>query len=319
MIRLNKKIMAWVADHAASYFFRNDNSEVFALLKKEKLLESSGRDWRFSKKLIDMVVKRPLSERTKLFWKRFFSSRIEDLLPEFAAQREKINTKIKLREEAARTVKQTTPRQRLTVLKQSKIHRATGIFPECKEGDATYSATYTLDWDGYSRSCKYPKKEWDIILTFDPTRKSPSQYEQDGIPNITCLSRKWVGNVLVEKNECLIRGRGYSADIKVLYVASVGGYNYHAETVKKAVKGALRKLKLAQQGAKEIKLTLNSLITRSMYQRLTGACQPGISGFCEKHGLLGVKGIRVRDLLPLIKGEFGEKKFLEHVYMEEQE
>lgn len=59
-----------------------------------------------------------------------------------------------------------------------------------------------------------------------------------------------------------------------------------------------------------VALAFNSFISRSMYATITGACNTGITQFCEKHNITK-RRIKVSELLEIMDGtEYGYQKFI---------
>lgn len=83
---------------------------------------------------------------------------------------------------------------------------------------------------------------------------------------------------------------------------------YHAETLKKAYKNIKNKL-IKRDEKSKTSLTLDTKITKTLYHELTGACFLGIDNFCRTY-LPDRKSIILKDLLPVLKGQFGYNKIL---------
>jgi hypothetical protein len=307
---------------------KNDNSEEFKYLRKNEYVKFCSHwvytkkaidfcsHWVYTKKAIDEIIKKWSVKRR---FKEFYLTENEYV---FLSDQNPAEMKAKRKERAERKKmpKQRTLAQRLVLNKIARVSAEVNrigfsddhVTISDRPGDAVFRADYTLDWNGYSRRCKYPKKVWCLYLDIDFSKKYPKYKENDGWINLTCLSRKEIGSVTVEKVECCQKGRGNSLKIRKVFLATTKIentlYSYHAETVKKAIKGLERKIKIATTPEKEKTYTHETEITRPEYARLTGACMFGIREFCKNHGLENVRKMKIKDILPMIEGEFGADK-----------
>jgi hypothetical protein len=133
---------------------------------------------------------------------------------------------------------------------------------------------------------------------------------------LTCQELKPFLSYKIYKVKTGSFGRSFASwNFEDCYVASNGETHYHARSIKQAVKGLDRKIlgiskKLDNANQK---INLDSKITRSKYQALTGACSEGIRQFLKENDLDNKKTITLRELLPILedKKAFGLNKLQE--------
>jgi len=165
---------------------------------------------------------------------------------------------------------------------------------------------YILDWNYYSKNCKFPKKIYNAMINIK-NKKIPSEYEYDGIINFSLISKKKINDKTIEKMIICKSARGYKIELQTCYIASLHDYHYHANSIDKAIKGLNKKIK---NNFKLKNLSLESEITRKDYHELTGACMLGINNFLKNNNLSHLKKIKISDLLPFIKKSYGYEKIL---------
>jgi hypothetical protein len=165
--------------------------------------------------------------------------------------------------------------------------------------DFSYFVGSELNWNGYAKSCRYPKKEYHVHITI-PNGHSIPKIEKtyfDGIPNWHCQKIRSIGNTAIYRVVILSEKKGFEKNFQWLFVAESKNFSYHAKTISKSIRGLKRKIK---HNEKLYNLSLDTSITKSDYAKLTGACPAGINQFCNKHGLTG-SSITIRELLPLLE------------------
>jgi hypothetical protein len=98
-------------------------------------------------------------------------------------------------------------------------------------------------------------------------------------------------------------------------VENAVGVGAHGKDMHDAVLSLRKKIKAIARKENQ-KITMDTSVTRTMYREITGACAEGVKDFCERYGLENKRSIKVRDLLPLLKGEYGEESFLNSITAE---
>jgi len=168
------------------------------------------------------------------------------------------------------------------------------------------------DYNYYSKSYGHPKKWTSSTIIFDVTKIKLSERELikiDNIINIEILSKKKFSNITFLHTRSAKLNKHKKFDIVNYYIVYDGSYAYHSEkSIKHAFAGYQRKIKTLV--IKETGLTLDTEITRTLYAKLTGACKAGIKEFCIKNGLENKKKMKLSELLPFIKNEYGYEKII---------
>jgi hypothetical protein len=109
--------------------------------------------------------------------------------------------------------------------------------------DAEHSEV--IEWGGYSKSYKYPKKTRDYRITVN---KNWLKMDND-LKNyctwftLYASSNKTIFGYTINRAIWLTKSRGYTFDVERGYIARHNGENFHALTLKKAIKGLENKLK----------------------------------------------------------------------------
>lgn len=113
-------------------------------------------------------------------------------------------------------------------------------------------------------------------------------------------------------------GRGCRVELKEVYYVHNGVYGAHGTTISEAI-SELKKKKAARLRASArskvvyIK-SLDSKISASMYQKITGACNEGTNAWLSRHGYKRSDRITVRELLSkLRKTDYGYSTFRDYL------
>lgn len=174
-----------------------------------------------------------------------------------------------------------------------------------------YKVEQELDWNGYSKKTKYPKKVYTHIY-YIPWSARPWDIEKghfDNMFNLRCAKKRSIGNITIYSVTYIKERKGYDKDLIPAVVASTGSYHYHAETEQEAVKGLRKKLKRNQR---RYDISLDSYLSKKKYHEITGACYQGIESWCESHGINPNARMKVREILPILEQEqpYGADKIL---------
>ena len=281
-------------------------------------IESSFKKWLLNKDGLIALKKRPYLERLKIYVNtKFKILDMKELFNENEIDQNELFDILKKqlrRRSQNETIENNTLKDRLYLKKMSHVFNTlnsilkhTEFFYNInfQENENNLKINTELDYDYYGRNCNFPKKLYTFNFKFKNFR-SPSKMQYDGIFNISVLNSKMIGNIKLEKMLIIKKGRGYELKLEEVYISSFNEMYYHAKNVKTAMKGIQKKIK---KDLKLKNLTLESEITRKDYRDITGACNFGINDFIERNNLK-VNKIKISDLLPLLKNEYGYKKLL---------
>ena len=201
---------------------------------------------------------------------------------------------------------------------ESKIHDITkhsvngGIVVKISENDKfCYRVEEYLDWDGYSKRTKYPKKiythKYYIPWSARPWDIAKAHF--DGLYNLRCTEKRNIGSITIYSVTYIKERKGYDKDLISAVVASNGTYHYHADSEKEAIAGLRKKLKRNQR---RYDISLDSYLSKKKYHEITGACYQGIEAWCGKHGINPNARMKVREILPILEQErpYGADKIL---------
>lgn len=110
----------------------------------------------------------------------------------------------------------------------------------------------------------------------------------------------------------ILSRRGYDLRAREAWMACDGELYAHGETRHAAMRAlAARRSALRRKAAP---LTLDSIITPAMYQRLTGACTEGTNEWLAEHGLTRSARGTVRELLEMLDdSDYGKRKLAQIV------
>ncbi|HNX81722.1 MAG TPA: hypothetical protein PKL77_06205 [Candidatus Omnitrophota bacterium] len=175
-----------------------------------------------------------------------------------------------------------------------------------QSADLRIDFTSEADYDMYAKSYHHPGIRYTLHLGI-PAHPIDLQMI-DGILTQIRHIHTLDGGMTVAS--CTIWShRGFNVTSKPGFVARRGENAYHAGTVKKAVAGLLRKEKLSAPRD----ITPGTVITKSLYHKITGACDAGIEAFQQEHDL--PEKMKAADLLPILraKNAYGISRFEEAV------
>lgn len=183
--------------------------------------------------------------------------------------------------------------------------------------DFSLSVDYDLDWDGYSKSCKYPKTNWYINITIP--RGGCRVMVLDGIPTIYTRKTRHLG-ITFYHGWAVTHGRGVEYKVCACVVAQDcnSGIAAHGENSADAARSLKKKIALAEKerikwqkkaeedrlknaerervyrnrliarahdnGFSEDGIHSDDIITPDIYRALTGACRMGTQIWLDSHG-----------------------------------
>lgn len=169
-----------------------------------------------------------------------------------------------------------------------------------------FAVKYTSELaDQYSSRCTFRKQVWYIDVTLPRSFMHNFRVVNwEGVPAIVTKSR---GNI--HKAILFHAKRGGKFVSEKAWIAGESGMYYHAATLHEAVTGLARKVK--RQARIDKPINADTLISRSMYRELTGACASGVRSFCNRHGLENVESIKASELVDLLPtGTFGRSDLI---------
>lgn len=287
------------------------DSKVWRSLKKKGLIEydRSSKEWILNSAGRDLFFKTVPENVRKEFYCSGFGWWAVD-----SSFRKEVS--LKRSERSKRKIHKTqTAKKRLIVKKRRYVKNLIGSFFNSYEHfDVNFNAKCSkisidsqLDWDGYSKSCKYPKTLYFISVDIAARTRQPIFEETDNIFNLAQYSEQKIDDTTVYEMDWLKKGRGYNFEIVHGWIAVQGKFSYHStKDFDHALKGLERKIKIYKK--KHPALTMDSVITLEKYRKITGACLSGCHNFLSKHNLPEDTKMKVKDLLPILKGEYGYQK-----------
>jgi hypothetical protein len=159
-----------------------------------------------------------------------------------------------------------------------------------------------IDWGGYSRSCKYPKKTRDYHITVNKNWLTMDDDLKNcgGLFTLWASSNKTIFGYKVNRAIWLTKSRGYTFDTESGYIARHDGENFHGETLAKAIKGLETKLKavkidkLKGFGLYRAIAKSKKYVTVATAKR-AGMCLPGIENYISIHPELQKDRINIQD------------------------
>ena len=175
-----------------------------------------------------------------------------------------------------------------------------GIETTIKKGAFAISTKRTRIYKTYGKR-DYPKTLVAVTISIPDMfriKRDRQVPEFDGIFNLSSKCIRTINNIKVYTCEWLKKSKGYDFSIQSGFVASNGEKHYHAETIKKAVNGVLRKISRKED---RHTITENSYMSKTKYHRITGACYSGISLWCAMQGIDENSRIKISDLLPILE------------------
>ena len=159
---------------------------------------------------------------------------------------------------------------------------------------ASASTNQSQDWNYYAKSYGHPKT---ITTT---TISVPGGYLRavhkrglwvvGGLVTLSAGTAHTVDGVTVQSAAWLVQSRGYSLTVNHGYIATVGAYSYHGKTAKAAIRGVVKKARLAGASAltiDDIKRADQTIAVSVNHAKQAGACQDGIDAWMA---LVGIDG-----------------------------
>lgn len=147
-----------------------------------------------------------------------------------------------------------------------------------------------IDWGGYSRSYKYPKKTRDYHITVNKTwlNMDDDLKKCGGLFTLYASSNKNFYGYKVNRVTWLTKSRGYTFDVQKGYIARHNGENFHGETLVKAIKGLEAKLKAVKIDKLEGFGLYRAIAKSKKYitvatAKRAGMCLPGIENYISIH------------------------------------
>jgi len=164
----------------------------------------------------------------------------------------------------------------------------------------------------YSRRCTYLMYEYTCFVNLP---KRATCYRQiDGIPTLLDRRReKSVGSFYVAPGWMLYKGRGYYVRSEKTFAAGTtasfsGGVTAHGRSVKSAINALVRKMKQSEVSYGVI--YPDTVMTASLYQRLTGACRQGTDAWLNAHGFKRSDRMKASELAKILdKSDYGSHEF----------
>lgn len=161
--------------------------------------------------------------------------------------------------------------------------------------------TEDLDWQGYSKSTKYPMRLQHTLITAPADWRARVQRRGlamiDGMLTLDAAPLDAPSDIDLYAATWLVQGRGTTTAAVRGYIACSDGRTYHADTAAAALAGLGRKIKRAQLDAEMTALiessSLHDLVARAPASavvrladaRAVGACEYGIQSWCHSTGL----------------------------------
>jgi hypothetical protein len=147
-----------------------------------------------------------------------------------------------------------------------------------------------IDWGGYSKSYKYPKKTRDYHITVNKNwvNMDDELKRCGGLFTLYASANKNFYGYKVNRATWLTKSRGYTFDVQKGYIARHDGENFHAETLAKAIKGLENKIKavkidnLKGFGLYRAIAKSKNYVTVATAKR-AGMCLPGIKNYISIH------------------------------------
>lgn len=177
------------------------------------------------------------------------------------------------------------------------------------------------DWKIYSKSYKYPAQVHSYEITIP--RYGMMIQEFDGITT-TYIHSRTIGDVTLLSGGYILSLRRGCMDLNVIPTCVALShatydeknkewhYSYaaHATDGNRALIELRKKIKKGE-AEKNFKLTPDTKITASQYQKLTGACTEGTNAWLQAHGYDRRKIMTVRELLTILEPtDYGYKTLI---------
>lgn len=169
-----------------------------------------------------------------------------------------------------------------------------------RSGELVFSQSESLDWDYYSKSCKYPKKLVQNKLCFSKhyieNVVSKKLDFLDGMLTLSAIKLECEADCDLYDAKWLTQSRGYSINVKDGFIAVKDGVSFHGKTAKSAIAGLSRKINnltlsdVFNQGldSPRLKQIINKFGDLEITKKdatLAGACVSGTRSWCYKVGI----------------------------------
>lgn len=211
-----------------------------------------------------------------------------------------------------------TPAARLDAKRRQRIAaQYAAIYRTATHGDLTAATTRdpaavgvrqteSNDWNGYSKSTKYPMRLQDTHITAPADWRARVQRRGlaviDGMLTLDAAPLAAPDGVDLYAATWLVQGRGTTTTAARGYIARGGGMSYHADTAAAALAGLGRKIKRQKLDAEFATLIASAnlpdlaarapagAVVRIADARAVGACEYGIASWCNATGLPYAQG-----------------------------
>lgn len=167
-------------------------------------------------------------------------------------------------------------------------------------GEMSFQQSEGLDWDYYSKNCRYPKKLVTNIFSFSKhyieNIISKNLDILDGMLTLSAIQLECKGACELYEARWLRQRRGYQITEEEGFIAVKDDFSFHAETAQSAVKGLARKINNTELvGA--FKNGMDSAAVARLIQKhgdttvtkkdaiKAGACVSGTKNWCAKVGI----------------------------------
>jgi hypothetical protein len=186
-----------------------------------------------------------------------------------------------------------------------KIRTNSGLRIE-QSKDFSSRISESADWDYYAKSYNYPKVWKTTIFEMDFERflKIPKNLRiLDEIVNVKTGKTKRAGNNIIFIATWIKKTRG-GYETKNGYIArnETLNINYHSDkSASHAIAGLERKIKAGIKT--ELKLndiTPDTVLTQSLFRKLTGACIPGIQEWKAQNNFENKKKAKLKEIYNLL-------------------
>lgn len=226
------------------------------------------------------------------------------------------------RRENNRTVVELTQKEKILKIKKQMFTLALEKNVRTNAGAVVYNNTIfdyevkeEADWNYYAKSYRYPKiwKTSVFKINLDAFKLQYRKYlVLDGIVNAEILSvKKYEKYEVVEAVSIIRKKSGF--ELCCVYIATDGKNHYHSlESQAKAIKGLQRKLKKIEKSM----IKPDTLVSVSLYKKITGACAAGVENWLNKHGFDSNVQIPAQKLLHILKEEnaYGWEKLRQAIF-----
>jgi len=172
-------------------------------------------------------------------------------------------------------------------------------------GAFSFEINEYADWDYYAKSYRFPKNFKTSVFNINLSNFKYNYRKYIAIDGIVNAEIKQITEkedyILIEAVSILrkkIDGK-IKFTLVPMFIAENEKYSYHSEkSFAIAIKGLERKAKTDIENVKK-----DTLITISMYKKITGACSAGINNWLHKHEFNSKIKIKADKLLSILKEE----------------